>query len=282
MKLTLFTSNQPRHYSLMRDLASVASEVYVVQECMTLFPGQIPDFYAKSDVMQTYFRRVIDAEREVFGPVSFTPSNVRTLALKTGDLNYVPMETLAPALSSDVYIVFGGSFIKPPLIDFLVEHRAINVHMGVSPYYRGAACNFWAVYDGNADMVGSTIHRLSHGLDSGDILFHAMPARQAVDPFLLGMLAVRAAHRGLLEAIRSKQLFSYVPTPQDKSQEIRYTRTKEFTDAIALEYLNRNVNARDVGAMFERAPARPLIRPYFDSTGESNEHTGQVRDRRAQ
>ena len=47
--------------------------------------------------------------------------------------------------------------------------------MGVSPYYRGTSCNFWAIYDDNPSYVGSTIHLLSKGLDSGDILFHCIP-----------------------------------------------------------------------------------------------------------
>lgn len=264
MKITVFTSNQPRHISLVRDLSSIASEVFVVQECMTLFPGLIPDFYAKSEVMQDYFKRVIAAEQEVFGAATFMPANTRTLSLKTGDLNLVPLETLAPALSSDFYVVFGGSFIKSPLIEALMERNTVNLHMGVSPYYRGAACNFWAVHDGNADLVGATIHKLSRGLDSGDILFHALPARKPADPFVLGMLAVRAAHRGLMKALRSGEIFNYEPQPQDKSQEIRYSRTREFTDEIAAQYLARNLGVDDVKTMLEQAPGRMLIRPYID------------------
>ena len=30
--------------------------------------------------------------------------------------------------------------------------------MGVSPYYRGCDCNFWALYDNNPHLVGATIH----------------------------------------------------------------------------------------------------------------------------
>jgi len=264
MKITLFTSNQARHYSLIRDLSKIVSEVFVVQECMTLFPGEVADFYAKTEVMQTYFKRVIAAEHEVFGNVGFTPANVHSLPIKTGDLNLVSPETLKPALDSDLYIVFGGSFIKPPLIDLLMERNTINVHIGVSPYYRGAACNFWAVADGNPDLVGATIHTLSRGLDSGDILFNALPAPKATDPFLLGMLAVRAAHRGLVSAITSGKILNFEAKPQDKTQEIRYSRIKEFDDAVASQYLARNITASDVGNMFARAPNREFINPFFD------------------
>lgn len=265
MKITVFTSNQPRHYSLINALASRASEVFAVQECLTLFPGRVPDFYKRSDVMQRYFSKVIAAEHEVFPQVTFAPSNVRTLSLKAGDLNMVSRESLAPAMQSDVYIVFGGSFIKSPLIDALIDRNAINIHMGVSPYYRGAACNFWAVYDGNADLVGATIHKLSRGLDDGDMLFHAFPAPKPTDPFLLGMLAVRAAHRGLLRALDSGELLSARSVKQDAALEIRYTRNREFTDEVASEYLARTVSSDDVGSMFARNKGRAFINPFYDS-----------------
>ena len=41
--------------------------------------------------------------------------------------------------------------------------------MGISPYYRGADCNYWAIKD-NINLVGSTIHYLSEDLDGGKII----------------------------------------------------------------------------------------------------------------
>ena len=76
---------------------------------------------------------------------------------------------------TDLFIVFGSSFIKGKLIEELLKRRSINIHMGVSPFYRGSSCNFWAAYEENFHLIGSTIHLLSKGLDSGDILYHALP-----------------------------------------------------------------------------------------------------------
>ena len=263
MKITVFTSNQPRHLSLIAALAEVANEVFAIQECATVFPGKVSDFYRRSDVMQDYFSRVISAEEEVFGGVRFAPSNVRTLSLKSGDLNRVDMELLTPALESDIYIVFGASYIKSPLVDFLVAHTAINIHMGVSPYYRGSSCNFWALFDGNPDLVGATIHSLSRGLDSGAMLFHALPEPIPCDPFLLGMRAVRAAHASLVEEIAAGKILSHQPVVQDKSQEIRYSRHSDFTDDVAREYLARRLDQEAVGKLLKTRPPRELLNPRY-------------------
>ena len=80
------------------------------------------------------------------------PANIKTFAIKFGDLNKLKKSHLNQALDSDFYIVFGSSFIKGWLIEFLIEKKAINIHMGVSPYYRGSSCNFWALYDNNPSL----------------------------------------------------------------------------------------------------------------------------------
>ena len=244
MKITIFTSNQPRHISLIESLASVADQVYAIQECSTVLPGRIDDFYKKSETMQTYFGHVIEAERKVFGDLKFTSDNVTQLVLKSGDLSMVDMQTLSLALHSDYYIVFGSSFIKGPLCEFLIKNKAINIHMGVSPYYRGSSCNFWALYDNNPEFVGATIHLLNKGLDSGEMLFHALPKAEAVDPFIIGMKAVKCAHESLTDYIKTGFINKLTPVKQDKSVEIRYSRNQDFTDEKAERYLKNLPNKR--------------------------------------
>ena len=94
--------------------------------------------------------------------------------MPSNDLNKCSMSLLSDFLKSDIYIIFGGTYIKGELVDFLIKQKAINIHAGVSPYYRGTDCNFWALYDGNPHLVGATIHLLSKGLDSGPVIYHAM------------------------------------------------------------------------------------------------------------
>jgi hypothetical protein len=262
MKITVFTSNQPRHLSLVEDLASISSEVYAVIEGNTVFPGQLPDFYKKTEVMQQYFQKMMAAEKEVFGEVRFLPKNVRTLSLKSGDLSFVPMKQLEDALHSDLYIIFGASYIRGPLIDFLVSQKAYNIHMGTSPYYRGSACNFWAAYDKNFDYVGATIHMLSKGLDSGDMLFHAFP-EQCDEAFLLGMKAVKSAHKGLIEYITSGKLDKITPVKQDKSLQIKYSKGNEFNDEVASDYLQHLPTAEMLKNKLSNRDLSKFLNPYI-------------------
>ncbi len=266
MNITIFTSNQPRHIHLINFLSAICGRIYAVQECNTVFPGEIKDFFDNSDVMNVYFQHVRAAEKEVFGNIRFLEGNVSHLAIKSGDLNKISQDILAPALQSDVYVVFGASYIKGWLIDYLMEHRALNIHMGVSPYYRGSSCNFWAAYDGHPELVGATIHLLGKGLDSGDILYHAFPGATAVDPFVLGMRAVQAAHESLVKRIQDKEIFDYSPIPQDKSKEYRYTRNSDFTDIVARNYLEHLPSPAQLKDRLENRDLSLLEKPFISKS----------------
>jgi len=261
MRVTVFTSNQPRHVALIESLAAIAERVYAVQECSTLFPGQVDDFFRKSPVMQDYFGRVIAAEREVFGAPRLLPRNVQSMPIKMGDVSRVPLESFGDALHSDAFVVFGASYIKGALCDLLVDRGALNIHMGVSPYYRGSSTNFWAMYDSRPEFVGATIHLLSKGLDSGPILFHALPKAAQVDPFVYGMLAVRAAHAALVAKISNRQLGDMQLVAQDRAKELRYTRNADFTDEVAAKYLSRLPAPSQLESAISRRDLSTFIRP---------------------
>lgn len=265
MNITVFTSNQPRHINLINSLSSIANTVYAIQECNTVFPGQVDDFFKKSPVMQEYFLNVMASEQNVFGNIRFAGDNVKSLSVKFGDLNKIGLSVLSEALHSDYYVVFGSSYIKGELIDFLINHNAYNIHMGISPYYRGSSCNFWAPFDGHPELVGATIHMLSKGLDSGDMLYHALPKADFYYPFDLGMEAVKAAHKSLVYMIESGKIAEIKRVKQDDSLEIRYTRNADFTDTAALAYLRRLPSQEQIFHNLENRDLSKFLNPYISN-----------------
>ena len=104
------------------------------------------------------------------------------------------------ALAPDVVLVFGTSLLKQPLIDAFAG-RVINLHLGLSPYYRGAGTNFWPLVNGEPEYCGATIHFLDAGVDTGPIIAHARPAVAVGDgPHELGNKTIIAAVEALADA----------------------------------------------------------------------------------
>jgi len=243
MKITVFTSNQNRHNYLINSLSKISDELFIVQECRTIFPGIIPGHYPANNTMKEYFQNVINAELDLFGNsfVNKFNKNIKILPMQLGDLNKCSMATLNDFLQSDYYIVFGSSYVKGELAKFLVNNKAINIHMGVSPYYRGTDCNFWALYDNNPHLVGATIHLLSKGLDSGPILYHAM-SNVISNPFEYSMSTVKSAFDSLCKKINDNSIFNIKPELQSKSKEIRYSKKDEFNESVVKDFLKKKIN----------------------------------------
>ena len=243
MRITLFTSNGNRHNYLINLLSKISDELYVVQECKTIFPGIIPGHYPTSKIMSEYFEKVNDAQLKLFrnSYVNNSEKNIKILPMLIGDLNKCSLTFLSDFLKSDIYLVFGSSYIKGELVDYLVKQKAINIHMGVSPYYRGTDCNFWALYDNNPQLVGATIHTLSKGLDSGPILYHAM-SNNKTNPFEYTMSAVKSAFHSIAKRIKDRSIFEIKSITQNKDHEIRYSKKIEFNEKIVKNYFEKEIN----------------------------------------
>ena len=225
MRITLFTSNQCRHIYFINELSKISNNLNVVLESRTVFTGKKSSYYKKNILIEEYFKNVSKAENKLFGnQVIKSKGNINILPLELGDLKNVRIENLKDFLKSDIYIVFGSSLIKGKLLNFLLNKKAINIHMGVSPYYRGTDCNFWALYDNKPEYVGATVHLLSKGIDSGPILYHCLSSKTKYGTFYYTMSTVKSAIKSVIKNIKNKKLLNLKANKQDKKLLIRYSK----------------------------------------------------------
>ena len=239
MNITLITSDQIRHNYLVNLLSNIATKLNVIQEKKTFFSNQ----NKTSNLMKNYFLKVDDAQKKVFGNAAIDKKNknIKLLSLENKELEKCSLNSLSDFLNSDIFIIFGSSFIKKDLVNFLIDHKALNIHLGISPYYRGTDCNFWALFDNNPHLVGATIHLLSKGLDSGPILYHALSEIKE-DPFIYTMSAVKSAFESIAQKIENKTIFEHTPEIQDKSKEIKYSKKNEFNDDVVKKFFLHKID----------------------------------------
>ena len=116
-------------------------------------------------------------------------------------INHPDVVRLAKELQPDLICVFGTSLIRGELLD---QGRLgiINLHGGLSPEYRGADCTFWALYNGEPEKIGCTLHYIDAGIDTGRLIAHVSPAVKPGDTELvLFWRAVQDSARVYAEAI---------------------------------------------------------------------------------
>jgi methionyl-tRNA formyltransferase len=87
---------------------------------------------------------------------------------------------IVSSLNPDAILVFGTSVVKQPILS-LARNVALNLHTGISPYYRGADCAFWPLHNNELHMLGSTIHECTMQLDGGRIFATGHAVLQADD-----------------------------------------------------------------------------------------------------
>ena len=73
------------------------------------------------------------------------------------------------AMEPDLLVCYGSSLIKSDLLTKF-DGRFLNVHIGLSPYYRGSGTNVWPLINIEPDMVGATFMYIDAGIDTGKII----------------------------------------------------------------------------------------------------------------
>ncbi len=78
---------------------------------------------------------------------------------------------------ADAILDHGTSIVKDEILE--LAPVALNLHWGLSPYYRGTHCTEWALLNADPFNIGVTVHKLSNKIDGGAVFSQA---RAEVDP----------------------------------------------------------------------------------------------------
>ena len=71
-------------------------------------------------------------------------------------INYPQGIDLVRKSDFNITIVMGSTIICEEVIKN--SKKILNIHTGLSPYYRGGNCNFWPIYNLQPNFCGFTIH----------------------------------------------------------------------------------------------------------------------------
>lgn len=98
-------------------------------------------------------------------------------------INHINQETVIQLLNEcqpDLTVVMGTTILGKKLIE-ACGRNIINIHGGYLPYYRGNHCFFFAMFNSEFDKIGSTIHFINTGIDTGDIIEVVKPLIEIKD-----------------------------------------------------------------------------------------------------
>ena len=176
MKAILLTSTFRRHVFVANAVSDGCDLVGVWQEEKSFRPERYATNAEDEVVIQRHFSNRDESEAAHFSSHDAVRVGPRVVhrVVSPGACNDPAEVALMAAARPDVVLVFGTGILREPLLSAF-DGRIINIHLGLSPYYRGAGTNFWPLVNGEPEYVGATIHYLDAGIDTGPMLAHARP-----------------------------------------------------------------------------------------------------------
>jgi len=147
------------------------------------------------------------AEMAIPNDEIFLRSAVRVLSANAPE-TISALRNLAPK----VVVVNGTRILTQEVLDS-IPAPFINIHMGVTPLYRGTHGGYWALVEHRPDLVGTTIHYLDSGIDTGPIIHQARFSVTAADNFVTyPYLHIKSIHETLPHIV-GKIVAGQLPEP---------------------------------------------------------------------
>ena len=238
----VLTSTFRRHQFVVNRVAERLDVAGVWQEEKSFEPLQYAEGEQDRRVIAEHFAARDESEAAWFAghDTLHVDSRAPTRRVPPGGCNAAEEVDAMKHVRPDVVLVFGTGILKRGLIDAF-SGRIINLHLGLSPYYRGAGTNFWPLVNGEPEYVGATIHYLDEGIDTGPILAHVRPDVRPDDgPHDLGNRTIEAAAERLIETAYAHIAGRVRPVAQDGKG--RLYKRKDFS-ASAVRQLHKNFEA---------------------------------------
>ncbi len=161
MKLAILTTETTHHSYFVKEISKQIKEIRIFVE-----KSKIKPLFNTSHSFERE-RRKYELETcfpdgkpflKNYGETSFF-DNINDMQLVDSISIYKP----------NVVLVFGTSKIKERIIK-LYNNKILNLHGGNPEEYRGLDSHLWSIYHKDFDNLVSCLHKVSVGLDEGDIV----------------------------------------------------------------------------------------------------------------
>ena len=232
MKLVLLTSDSRRHKYIAHTLGEDLELVITEKKSPSI---QDTNAYSAEDAefIGQHFSARAESEKAFFGNYEAFPKQTEVLQLPHGNINTSEALEALGKVAPDFLVLFGTSIIKEPLLSKF-QGRIINLHLGLSPYYRGSATNLYPFLIEEPECVGATIHLATSEVDKGNILHQLRPEIKKVDSLHdIGNRTILQAGEILPEILKKYESGEIIPIPQQGRG--RLTRTKDITPYVLRE-----------------------------------------------
>lgn len=213
LPIVIITGDQLRHDYFVDQLNAHFEVRGVVSEAV--YQPKIEGDPKDISDLRRHFEEREHAERRYFASSEqMTLPHDWLLRVPKGEVNSAEVFEWIMAKEPQFLILYGSDIISKRLLNTF-DQRTIKMHLGLSPYYRGSATNFWPLVNGEPELVGVTIHLGTSDVDASAILKQVRPELSAGDRnHDIGCKAIIAGTEAVIATIKDYAADKIKPQPQ--------------------------------------------------------------------
>jgi phosphoribosylglycinamide formyltransferase-1 len=234
MRIVILTGGELRH-TFLRKALGLCQGVIVLRSYCEGLEKSLQHLIAAADGGNTVRRDHLHAreksESDFFSLfTALAPDRSYPQSIAKGDINDPRHTQDIEELAPDLLVCYGTSIIRNPMLS-RYQGRFLNLHLGLSPYYRGTGTNFWPLVEGEPEFVGATFMHIDSGIDTGEII-HQIRARMFPDDTIhqIGNRLISDAALVYADIIRKFANLPQMPQPNPPAN-VRVFRKKDFSEA---------------------------------------------------
>ena len=261
--IVLITSCQWRHHLAAFLLAREFNLLGIISEARKgLQSGKTAE---EDAVIKAYDGECAEKEEAYFGHATAFPlAQSDIMRVGYGEAANAGAYQWITKRSPDYVILFSAGIIREPLLS-TYRNRIINLHLGLTPYYRGSGNAFWPLVLGDPEGLGATVHLVAPELDAGNILGQARPDgliesdgprdvsnKNVLSGFALLVRCIRGYADGTITPQPQKTGIGKVFRLKEYSAEAILTLKENFRNGMMKAYLREKENRDHTYPIIER------------------------------
>lgn len=213
MKITIISGGHPRHRYLLEPILPLFDDIQLIQMSRE---SLIPDssYLLDSNLKKIYdlhFQDRFIKEQAQFGNKTMLDllgeSAAELIAVDKETINSDDVKERVRLFNPDHCVVMGSTVLDDEFLK-VIPRNSFNIHLGLSPWYRGSATLFWPTYNLEPWRCGVTFHKLAPLVDGGDIYLQTGVKIEAdhgcVDTSICAIVEARKSVGNLMKAIISR------------------------------------------------------------------------------
>lgn len=259
MKVIILTGSEIRHEYFRKKIACDRRIEVLTSFCEgseKSLENQVRENSESSTLELQHVEARLQAEKDFFGEfLASIDDKSKPQFIAKGEINCPQVVSSITSLNPDLLVCYGSSIIKSDLLQNF-SGRFLNVHLGLSPYYRGSGTNVWPLINNEPDMVGATFMYIDAGIDTGEII-HQIRADIVIgdSPHSIGNRLIRKMTKTYTDVIAK---FDLLERPEQPSAKGKLYYQKDF-DHKSCKKLYENLK----GGMIERYLSSNMELPYI-------------------